>query len=80
MSKIKPIKISEHNKQIHGYYALIAKACGCTRSYVRQVLNSNMGTYHGKKYTDRNTKLVNQIRAKAKELEMFLESKTNSDV
>jgi len=72
MAKKKPNTISEHKKQIYGYYALIAKACGCTRSYVRQVLNSDMGEYKGIKYTHRNTKLVNQIRAKAKELETFL--------
>jgi hypothetical protein len=78
MAKIKPKVISEQKKQIYGYYALIAKACGCTRSYARQVLTENMGTYKGKKYTQRRTKLVQQIRDKAIELQEFLKPSTNN--
>jgi hypothetical protein len=75
MANIKPYSQQEEQKRLYGYYALIAKACCCTRSYVRQVLTQNMGTYKGKPYTERNTILTQQINEKAKELEIFLKTK-----
>jgi hypothetical protein len=72
MAKTKPYSQKDEIKRLNGYYALIAKACSCTRSYVRQVLTQNMGTYKGKLYTQRNTILTQQIIDKAKELETFL--------
>ena len=66
-------KSNENEKSLYkGYYPLIAKACGCSTTYVRMVINNNMGNYKGKVYRNRNNELTKKILAKKEELAKFL--------
>lgn len=47
----------------YGYYKAIAKACDCSDTYVKRVLNDDLGKYAG-----RENELTQKIRAKAAEL------------
>jgi hypothetical protein len=63
------------------YYKVIAKACGCSRLYAQLVLEERpLGKYKGKAYTERDTPLTRKIRAKAKELEEFLNPEITHEV
>lgn len=59
-----------------GFYPTIAKACGCSATYVRMVITNDMGTYKGKIYKDRDNELTNKILAKKEELAKFMNLNT----
>ena len=65
MSKANKIK-----KPFHSYYSVIAKACNCSHTYVRMVLNDELG-----EYSKRDNDLVRSIRDKAKEINEIFNSK-----
>jgi hypothetical protein len=70
-------KIQKSSKRVEtpfkAYYKVIGRACGCSSKYAKLVLlGMPLGKYNGKTYTDRDTPLTRRIKAKAEELESFL--------
>lgn len=61
--------IVSSKKPFDGYYSVIARACGCSRLYVKKVLTNDLG-----KYADRDTELVRRIRGKAGEIDRVISS------
>lgn len=61
--------IANAKKPFDGYYTVIAKACGCSRFYVKKVLTNDLG-----EYADRDTELVRNIRQKAADIRKVLGS------
>lgn len=65
--------MSDANKNLKapffGYYSTIARICGCSSQYVKNVLRDNLG-----KYSERETELVVKIREKAEELKSVLKA------
>lgn len=71
-------KSNENKKSPYaGFYPTIAKACGCSPTYVRMVITNDMGTYKGKTYKDRDNELTKKILAKKEELAKFMNLTTN---
>jgi hypothetical protein len=67
-------KSSENENSLYkGYYPAIAKACGCSATYVRMVITNNLGSYKNKIYKNRENELTKKILAKKEELAKFLQ-------